>query len=186
MAVRFVVGWMRYGEPGLEGRVRYDHVGRILQEVEAYRKTGDPEALVEIATHAMMAYADEGWHRRAWAGRGSGVHTRRERVDSSPPKRRTSMTDEPKIEDIKERMKSILTISSTCLRDPEVVLATKRLMDAALEESCAAWCLGQEHLPTLGDYATEKAWGIALASWDDAHRDWIFAMDRALDRAAKR
>ena len=75
MAVRFVTGFMRYGEPGVPGREAWDCTGRMQQELDHYRATGDPEALVELANHALITYADAGWHRRPWDGRTDGMHT---------------------------------------------------------------------------------------------------------------
>jgi len=74
-AARFLVGIYRYSEPGGPGRPAYDYTTRMRIELERYATTGHPEALVELANYAVMAYAAGGWHEREWKGTEGGPHT---------------------------------------------------------------------------------------------------------------
>jgi len=65
-AVRFIMGKLRYGEPGTPGRPRYNCIQRIKKEIERYEKSKDPEALIEIANHAVVEYTDKGFHLLNW------------------------------------------------------------------------------------------------------------------------
>ncbi len=92
----------------------------------------------------------------------------------------------PDVQAVKDRMREMLGITELCLMDLEVVRATAVLEEAALKCNCLLWCIGQDNLPTLHGEDAELAYGVALKRYEDAHRDWILAMDRALDWAAKK
>ena len=75
---KLIFGSVRYGLLGDKCKPQWDRLGRIERELVHYRETGDLEALVEIANHAMLEYVegvhplrhygergDDSWHTEA-------------------------------------------------------------------------------------------------------------------------
>ena len=76
MRNRFIVGSLRYGNMGDPSKSQWDRLGRIVREVEVYLETGDTEALVEIATHAMLEFVEGVHPLKHFASRDGGIHTK--------------------------------------------------------------------------------------------------------------
>lgn len=61
MRNRLIMGALRYGRLGVEGKSQYDRVTRINQCIIEYRHTGNLECLVDISNLALVEFV-EGRH----------------------------------------------------------------------------------------------------------------------------
>lgn len=61
MRNRLVMGAFRYGRLHHPNRPNYDFVAGIIRHAEAYRKDGNVEHLVDIASIALVEF-EKGWH----------------------------------------------------------------------------------------------------------------------------
>lgn len=70
---RKVIGAIRYGLMGQEGKPKYDRVSCMIRRLEAYREDRNAEHLVDVANLAELEFT-EGDHKGVTAT-DDGVHT---------------------------------------------------------------------------------------------------------------
>lgn len=70
MRNKLVFGSVRYGRLGDPSKPQWDRLGRIRRELQHYEQTGDLEALVEIANHALLEFVEGRHPNRHYGERG--------------------------------------------------------------------------------------------------------------------
>lgn len=70
---RKIIGAMRYGRLGAEGKPKYDRVSCMIRRLEAYREDRNAEHLVDVANLAELEFV-EGDHKGV-VPKDDGVHT---------------------------------------------------------------------------------------------------------------
>jgi len=58
MRNRLVMGAIRYGAIGAEGKPRYDRIGRAIKELDAFRKDHNTERLVDVANMMLLIFCE--------------------------------------------------------------------------------------------------------------------------------
>lgn len=75
MRNRLVMGAIRYGKMKSKGKPKYDRVKYIKNKLKVFKKTGNSEALVDIANTCLLMFAEEDHDNFHFCAEDDGMHT---------------------------------------------------------------------------------------------------------------
>lgn len=74
MRTRLLMGALRYGRMGVDGKPVYDRLKGIQKRLGEYKETGNTETLVDVANLALLEFV-EGKHEKAHFSSMDGNHS---------------------------------------------------------------------------------------------------------------